>query len=82
MHLLLPDQRPEVSERRIKRSLGRDIPLGRSLRLDEVGVDIIRTIVVTLFLESDTREVVWPDVLVPALTEHVNQMCSQSTLHR
>ena len=83
MHLLLPDQRPEVPECRIKRSLSRNIPLGSSLRLDKVGIDIIRSIIVTLLLESNSREVVWPNILVPERTDHASQNRSQTVLdHR
>jgi hypothetical protein len=80
MHLLFPDQRPKVSKRCVKRTLSRDIPLGGSLWLNEIRVDVIRAIIVTLLLESDSREVVWPNIFVPGLTKHVGQKRSRSVM--
>jgi len=65
--LLFPHQCPEISKSRIQRSLRRDIPLRSTLRLYEVCVDIVGTIVVTLLLESNTREIIRPDILVPGM---------------
>lgn len=64
VNLLLPNQSPEIPECGIQRSLGRDVPLGCTLRLDEVGIDVVGPVVMAFLLQSNTREVVRPDVLV------------------
>jgi hypothetical protein len=68
VHMLLPNKRPEVAKGGVQRALSRDIALCRSLWLDEIRIDIVGSVVVTLGSEADPREIVRPDILVPSET--------------